>query len=196
MSLRLSTAPHIRSPKTTTRLMLNVLLALLPSAAAGVWYFGTRALMLLCVSTASAVVAEYLWQKLGRLPVRVGDLSAAVTGLILGLILPPTATWWMAVVGSVFAIIIVKQLFGGIGDNFLNPAMAARAVLLASWPARMTAYVTGEPGSAWTRCRPPRRWHAARRAHIPIWSCFWEMCRARSAKPASSRFWRDCFFCF
>ncbi len=75
MSLRLSTAPHIRSPKTTTRLMLNVLLALLPSAAAGVWYFGTRALMLLCVSTASAVVAEYLWQKLGRLPVRVGDLS-------------------------------------------------------------------------------------------------------------------------
>lgn len=142
MSLRLSTAPHIRSPKTTTRLMLNVLLALLPSAAAGVWYFGTRALMLLCVSTASAVVAEYLWQKLGRLPVRVGDLSAAVTGLILGLILPPTATWWMAVVGSVFAIIIVKQLFGGIGDNFLNPAMAARAVLLASWPARMTAYVT------------------------------------------------------
>ena len=142
MSLRLSTAPHIRSPKTTTRLMLSVLLALLPSAAAGVWYFGTRALMLLCVSTASAVVAEYLWQKLGRLPVRVGDLSAAVTGLILGLILPPTATWWMAVVGSVFAIIIVKQLFGGIGDNFLNPAMAARAVLLASWPARMTAYVT------------------------------------------------------
>ena len=142
MSLRLSTAPHIRSPKTTTRLMLSVLLALLPSAAAGVWYFGARALMLLCVSTASAVAAEYLWQKLGRLPVRVGDLSAAVTGLILGLILPPTATWWMAVVGSVFAIIIVKQLFGGIGDNFLNPAMAARAVLLASWPARMTAYVT------------------------------------------------------
>ncbi len=122
--------------------MLNVLLALLPSAAAGVWYFGTRALMLLCVSTASAVVAEYLWQKLGRHPVRVGDLSAAVTGLILGLILPPTATWWMAVVGSAFAIIVVKQLFGGIGDNFLNPAMAARAVLLASWPARMTAYVT------------------------------------------------------
>ncbi len=122
--------------------MLNVLLALLPSAAAGVWYFGTRALMLLCVSTASAVVAEYLWQKLGRRPVRVGDLSAAVTGLILGLILPPTATWWMAVVGSAFAIIVVKQLFGGIGDNFLNPAMAARAVLLASWPARMTAYVT------------------------------------------------------
>ncbi len=122
--------------------MLNVLLALLPSAAAGVWYFGTRALMLLCVSTASAVVAEYLWQKLGRHPVRVGDLSAVVTGLILSLILPPTATWWMAVVGSAFAIIVVKQLFGGIGDNFLNPAMAARAVLLASWPARMTAYVT------------------------------------------------------
>ena len=141
MSLRLSTAPHIRSPKTTTRLMLSVLLALLPSAAAGVWYFGTRALMLLCVSTASAVVAEYLWQKLGRLPVRVGDLSAAVTGLILGLILPPTATWWMAVVGSVFAIIIVKQLFGGIGMNFANPALVGRIVLFISFAGSMNKWV-------------------------------------------------------
>ncbi len=141
MGLRLSTAPHIRSHNSTRRLMVNVLLALLPAAVAGVYYFGFDALFTLFISMASAVFFEYIWQKLAKTPVRVGDFSALLTGLILGLILPPTAPWWLAVIGSAFAIIIVKQLFGGIGDNFLNPAMAARAALLASWPARMTAYV-------------------------------------------------------
>lgn len=142
MSLKMSTAPHIHSPLNTQRLMLYVVISLLPAAAAGVYAFGIPALMVLLVSTASAVAAEYAWQKIARKPVRINDFSALVTGLILGLNLPATAPWWMAMLGSFFAIMIVKQLFGGLGDNFLNPALAARAVLLASWPVHMTAWVT------------------------------------------------------
>lgn len=141
MNLHMSTAPHVHSPVTTQRLMLRVVLALLPTAAAGVYYFGLPALTVLLVSCLSAVLAELVWQKIARQQVRINDFSALVTGLILGLNLPATAPWWLAMIGSAFAIIIVKQLFGGLGDNFLNPAMAARAVLLASWPVRMTAFV-------------------------------------------------------
>ncbi len=144
MSLRISTAPHMHNPLTTSRLMQNVCIALLPTVLVGVYAFGFPALMVLAVSVASAVLSEFLWQKIARQPVRVNDFSAILTGLILGLNLPSTAPWWMAMIGSAFAIIIVKQLFGGLGDNFLNPALAARAVLLASWPVHMaaSAYVT------------------------------------------------------
>lgn len=141
MNLRLSIAPHIRSGETTSRLMLNVIIALAPCAIVGIYNFGVNALVVLAVSMVTAVAAEYLFQVIARRPVRVGDLSALVTGLILGLNLPPTAPWWMAMVGSAFAIIIVKELFGGIGSNFMNPALTARAVLLASWPVFMTNFV-------------------------------------------------------
>ncbi len=140
MSLILSSAPHIRTGNTTTRLMTNVLIALAPCAAAGIYFFGLRAALVLLVSTASAVLAEFVWQKLSHQRVTVSDCSAAVTGLLIGLIVSPTVPWWAVMVGSVFAVIVVKQLFGGIGDNFLNPALAARAVLLASWPARLTSH--------------------------------------------------------
>ena len=139
MSLRISTAPHMHNPLTTQRLMQNVCIALMPTVLVGVYAFGFPALLVLAVSVASAVASEFLWQKIARQPVRINDFSAILTGLILGLNLPSTAPWWMAVVGSAFAIIIVKQLFGGLGDNFLNPALAARAVLLASWPVHMAA---------------------------------------------------------
>lgn len=141
MNLRLSTAPHVHNPVTTQRLMLYVLLSLLPTAAAGVYLFGFAALLILCIAMAGAVLAEFLWQKIAKQPARIQDCSALVTGLILGLNLPSTAPWWLPLIGSFFAVIIVKQLFGGLGDNFLNPAMAARAVLLASWPKYMTRYV-------------------------------------------------------
>ena len=141
MNLRISTAPHVHNPVTTQRLMLYVFISLLPTTAVGVYAFGMPALMLLLVAMASAVLSEFLWQKIAKQPVRVGDFSALVTGLILGLNLPANAPWWLAAIGSAFAVIIVKQLFGGLGDNFLNPAMAARAVLLASWPVHMTTYV-------------------------------------------------------
>ena len=139
MSLRITTAPHAHNPLTTQRLMLNVCIALLPAAAVGVFAFGLPALGVLAIAMATSVLCEFLWQKIAHQPVRIRDYSALVTGLILGLNLPSTAPWWMVMIGSAFAILIVKQLFGGLGDNFLNPALAARAVLLASWPVHMTA---------------------------------------------------------
>ncbi len=145
MSLRISTAPHMHNPLTTQRLMQYVCIALLPTAAWGVYAFGLPALLVLGVSMASSVLAEFVWQKIAKQPVRINDFSALVTGLILGLNLPATAPWWMVMIGAFFAVIIVKQLFGGLGDNFLNPALAARAVLLASWPVHMTASACVNP---------------------------------------------------
>lgn len=141
MNLRISTAPHIHHPVTTQRLMIYVLAALLPTTAVGIYAFGLPALMLLAISCVTAVLSEFLWQKIAKKRVLISDCSALVTGLILGLNLPANAPWWLAVIGSAFAVLLVKQLFGGLGDNFLNPAMAARAVLLASWPVHMTSFV-------------------------------------------------------
>ncbi len=138
MKLYLSTAPHIRSEQNTQSLMRDVIIALLPTTAAGIFFFGLSAAMVIALSVVSCVLFEYLWQRITKQPIRISDLSAALTGLILGLNLPSTAPWWMPVIGALFAIVVTKQLFGGIGDNFLNPALVARAVLLASWPARMT----------------------------------------------------------
>ena len=145
MSLRISTAPHMHNPLTTQRLMQYVCIALLPTAAWGVYAFGLPALLVLGISMAGSVLAEFVWQKIAKQPVRINDFSALVTGLILGLNLPATAPWWMVLIGAFFAVIIVKQLFGGLGDNFLNPALAARAVLLASWPVHMTASACVNP---------------------------------------------------
>jgi len=140
MNLRLSTGPHLLSRESTQTLMLDVLIALIPATAAGIYLFGSRAAWVLAAAVVSAVVFEWLWQKMTRQPVRVKDLSAVVTGLILGLNLPAQAPLWLPVIGSLIAIVLVKQLFGGIGDNFINPALAARAILMASWPARMNAF--------------------------------------------------------
>ena len=141
MNLHISTGPHIRSRQDTQSLMRDVLIALLPATAAAIYLYGVRAVWLLLASTAAAVLAEFVWQKLTKHPVRVSDLSAAVTGLLLGLNMPANAPVWVPIIGSVFAIIIVKQLFGGVGHNFLNPALAARAVLLTSWPAHMASAI-------------------------------------------------------
>lgn len=140
MKLFISTPPHIRTNNDTRRIMLDVIIALLPTTLAGVYFFGYRAALTLAVCMITSVLTEFLWQKIAKQPVRIGDFSALVTGLILGLNLPSTAPWWLSVVGSVVAIALVKQLFGGIGHNFMNPAMAARGVLIVSWPALMTSY--------------------------------------------------------
>lgn len=141
MNLKVSVAPHLHTKNTVQSIMRDVIIALLPTTAFGIYAFGLNAALLVAVSVAACVLSEYVWQKLAKKKVSISDLSAAVTGLILALNLPPTAPWWIAVIGSVFAIIVVKQLFGGIGDNFLNPAMAARAALLASFSVRMTTFV-------------------------------------------------------
>lgn len=139
MQWKVSAAPHVHAKDSTATLMLDVIAALMPCVVAGIWLFGWRAALVIVLSVVFCVLTELVCQKIGRRPVRINDLSAVVTGIILALNLPSTAPWWMILIGAVVAIGLVKQLFGGIGDNFLNPALAARAVLLASWPVRMTA---------------------------------------------------------
>lgn len=118
--------------------MLYVIIALLPACAVSVYVYGLKALLLMAICVAGAVATEYVLQKLLKKEVTVSDLSAAVTGLLLALNLPVKAPWWMALIGSVVAIALVKQLYGGLGNNFMNPALAARAVLMVSWPALMS----------------------------------------------------------
>lgn len=137
----ISSSPHIRSKVTTGSIMLYVIIALLPATIFGVYTFGLSALTVVLVTTASAVVTEYVYQKLMKKKVTISDFSAALTGLLLALNLPAEAPWWMCVLGSVFAILIVKQVFGGLGQNFMNPALGARCFLLISFTGRMTTFV-------------------------------------------------------
>ena len=120
--------------------MLLVLIALLPASVFGVWHFGMRALGIIVISVASCVLTEYIYEKLMHRKVTIFDFSAAVTGLLLALNLPVSVPWWLPIIGSVFAIIFVKQLFGGLGQNFMNPALAARCFLLISFTGRMTDF--------------------------------------------------------
>ncbi|MBQ6706293.1 MAG: RnfABCDGE type electron transport complex subunit D [Clostridia bacterium] len=141
-----SMSPHIRTSTETSDLMRDVAIALLPAGAFGVWNFGWRALLVIAVCVVTCMLTEYLYEKLMHRPVTVGDLSALVTGLLLSYNLPATIPLWIAVVGSVFSILVVKQLFGGIGQNFVNPALAARCFLLVSFGGQMTSYPAGIDG--------------------------------------------------
>ena len=127
---KMSSSPHIRSKATTGNIMLYVIIALLPASAFGVINFGIPALLMLITTTATAVLTEYVYEKLMHKKITICDYSAALTGLLLGLNMPPTAPLWMGALGSVFAILVVKQIFGGLGQNFMNPALGARCFLL------------------------------------------------------------------
>lgn len=135
-----SLSPHVRAKETTQSIMLDVIIALLPAMAVGVWVYGWRALLVTALSVASCVASEYIFEKLLKRKVTIGDLSAVVTGMILAMNLYSTNPWWVPVLGGAFAIIVVKMLFGGIGQNFMNPALAARCFLLISFPILMTNY--------------------------------------------------------
>ena len=139
-SLNVSISPHIRSRETTSTIMADVIVALLPSVVVGVFVFGARAFAITMLSVTSCVASEYIYEKLLKKPVTVTDLSAVVTGLILAVNLYSTAPWWLPVLGGAFAIIVVKMLYGGIGQNFMNPALAARCFLLLSFSRIMTDY--------------------------------------------------------
>nr|WP_320025532.1 RnfABCDGE type electron transport complex subunit D [uncultured Acetobacterium sp.] len=139
LNLTMSSSPHIRANHSTASIMQNVLIALLPALAVAGYVFGTWALALVAICVIASVATEAIIQKLLKKPITVNDWSAVVTGVLLAFNLPINAPWWLAVVGSVFAIAIVKQCFGGLGQNFMNPALAARAFLLASWPGHMTS---------------------------------------------------------
>ncbi|MSU02367.1 RnfABCDGE type electron transport complex subunit D [Tissierella pigra] len=139
--LVVSSSPHIRSNESVKRIMLDVIIALIPASIGAVYFFGLNALKLILLSIASALFFEAAIQKLFRKEITINDCSAIVTGILIAFNLPANAPWWIPVFGSGFAIIVVKQCFGGIGSNFMNPALAARAVLLASWPNIMSNFV-------------------------------------------------------
>ncbi|MBQ2936702.1 MAG: RnfABCDGE type electron transport complex subunit D [Lachnospiraceae bacterium] len=135
--MKVSSNPHIRSKVTTGNIMLAVVIALLPTAGFGIYNFGLDALILILVTVATTVLTEFLYEKLMHKPVTIGDYSAVVTGLLLALNLPPAAPWWIGVIGGIFAILVVKMLFGGLGQNFMNPALGARCFLLISYTSIM-----------------------------------------------------------
>ncbi len=135
-----SSSPHVRSKDTSSRIMLYVILALLPTTCFGIWNFGYRALILILVTIASCVASEWVFEKIVHKKSTINDFSAVVTGLLLALNLPATLPWWEAVIGGVFAIVIVKMMFGGLGQNFMNPALGARCFLLIAFAADMVKF--------------------------------------------------------
>lgn len=147
MQFLVSSSPHVRSKATTARIMLDVVIALLPALIASVVIFGIRALFVTITAVVFAVLAEFVTEKILKRPVTVSDFSAVVTGILLAFNLPASMPLWMVAIAAIFSIVIVKQLFGGIGSNFMNPALAGRAFLLASWPKQM-AYTTAPFESA------------------------------------------------
>ncbi|MCS7258498.1 MAG: RnfABCDGE type electron transport complex subunit D [candidate division WOR-3 bacterium] len=136
--LYVSHAPHLHAPISISKIMWNVVIALIPALLGAIYYFGLRALILTLIAVVSAIGFEAFTQKLFSRKITILDGSAVITGILIAYNLPPGVPWWIPIVGSAFAIIIVKQLFGGLGYNFINPALAARAFLVASWPQIMT----------------------------------------------------------
>lgn len=138
--LNVSSSPHVRSSETTKSIMMDVAIAMLPATAFGVYQFGFHALLVVLVTVAACVLSEYLYQKQMKLPITVMDFSAVVTGMILALNMPASIPLWIPALGGVFAIIVVKQLYGGLGQNFMNPALAARCFLLISFAGKMSTF--------------------------------------------------------
>ncbi len=138
--LNVSSSPHVRSSETTHSIMMDVAIAMLPATAFGVYHFGFHAFAVLVVTIAACILSEYAYEKFMKLPITISDCSALVTGMILGLNMPPQIPVWMPALGGIFAIIVVKQLYGGLGQNFMNPALAARCFLLISFAGKMTNF--------------------------------------------------------
>ncbi len=140
--LTVSSTPHILSKNTTSKIMTHVVIALLPATLGALYFFRLQAAMIIFLSIATAVLSEWGIQKIRKQPITINDMSAVVTGLLLGLNLSASVPWWIPVIGSAFAVVVVKQIFGGIGQNFMNPALAARIMLTISWTGRMTYWIS------------------------------------------------------
>ena len=140
LKLIASSSPHIRSVENTRSIMLDVIIAMLPALFWAIYNFGFKALLSVVVSVVACLFWEWLYRKLLKKPQSIGDLSAVVTGILLAFVCPPELPWWALVIGAFFSIVVVKQLYGGIGCNFLNPALAGRAILLASYATAMTTW--------------------------------------------------------
>lgn len=144
--LHVSSSPHVRDTVTTKSIMYDVLIAMIPAAAFGVVQFGLNSLLVIILTMAACVLSEYLFEKAMKRPVTIADGSAMVTGMILALNMPPEIPVWIPVLGGVFAIIVVKQLYGGLGQNFMNPALAARCFLLISFAGKMNDFTSAKLG--------------------------------------------------
>ena len=140
LKLIASSSPHIRSVENTRSIMLDVIIAMLPALFWAIYNFGFKALLSVVVSVVACLFWEWLYRKLLKKPQSIGDLSAVVTGMLLAFVCPPELPWWALVIGAFFSIVVVKQLYGGIGCNFPNPALAGRAILLASYATAMTTW--------------------------------------------------------
>ena len=140
LKLIASSSPHIRSNENTRSIMLDVIIAMLPALVWAIYNFGFKALISVVVSVVACLFWEWLYRKLLKKPQSIGDLSAVVTGMLLAFVCPPELPWWTLIIGAFFSIVVVKQLYGGIGCNFLNPALAGRAFLLASYATAMTTW--------------------------------------------------------
>ena len=144
--LNVSSSPHVRNKITTQNLMFDVAIAMIPASVYGVWQFGMHALLVLIATVVSCVLSEYVYEKLMKKPITVSDGSAVVTGMILALNMPPEIPLWIPFLGGIFAIIVVKQLYGGLGQNFMNPALAARCFLLISFAGFMNNFSSAKLG--------------------------------------------------
>lgn len=144
--LHVSSSPHVRDTVTTKNIMYDVLIAMIPAAAFGVYQFGFNALLVIILTMAACVLSEYIFEKAMKRPITIADGSALVTGMILALNMPPEIPVWVPVLGGVFAIIVVKQLYGGLGQNFMNPALAARCFLLISFAGMMNDFSSASLG--------------------------------------------------
>ena len=138
--LNVSATPHIRSNESTRSIMRDVAIALVPASLMGIYNFGIHALLIILTTVVTSLLTEYIYEKLMKKKITTGDYSALVTGLLLALNLPSTVPLWIPIIGAIFAILVVKQLYGGIGQNFMNPALAARCFLLISFAGRMTTF--------------------------------------------------------
>ena len=178
--LTISSSPHVHSPVTTRTIMRDVLIALVPALIGSVCFFGFRALTVTLVSALAAFVFEKLWCLMMKRDDKTYDLSAIVTGVLLAFVCPPTIPYWMIVIGDAFAILLVKMLFGGIGKNFVNPALAGRAFMF-SWPLAMSTWVKVgfenaanllNGADAVTAATPLSFMHQGRMPDVSVWDAF------------------------
>ena len=149
--LNVSSSPHVRSHENTQSIMMDVMIAMLPATAFGVFQFGLNALLVLIVTVAACVLSEYVFEKITKRTNTIYDLSAVVTGMILALNMPADIPLWIPALGGIFAIVVVKQLYGGLGQNFMNPALAARCFLLISFTGQMSTFTL----DGWCAATPP-----------------------------------------
>jgi electron transport complex, RnfABCDGE type, D subunit len=172
LKLIVSSSPHIRTPRDTRVIMLDVIIGLIPALIAGILFFGLNSLLVTVISVLACVFFEWGYRKLLKKSSTIHDLSAVVTGMLMAFCMPPTAPWWLPIIGALFAIVVVKQLFGGIGKNFLNPALAGRAFLF-SYPVLMTTWKASVfQGDAWTGATPLASLHVGKLASDSLSAMF------------------------